>query len=183
MAKKPLAPQPASEEEQREEASHSEAESPSEEESEEESDNSSESEDDEDGEAFENVSVDFDFSEPQEGDYHGIKALLSSWAHDLQAEAPAIADLVLSQARIRDFPSVRVVRMDSNPLYQACCIFPCFSCPFPAERACDGADMWRGAQRDWHYRPPALLPHVQSRAGHSADSPQPLQGRRDQDCL
>lgn len=57
-----------------------------------------ESEDDEDGEAFESVTVDFDFTQPSEEDFHGIKLLLTNWL-DIQKEASALSDLIVARVR------------------------------------------------------------------------------------
>jgi protein BCP1 len=48
------------------------------------SDDPSASSDDEDGAAFDSVDVDFEFFDPQEGDFHGLRALLQSYLDGAQ---------------------------------------------------------------------------------------------------
>lgn len=58
-----------------------------------------ESEDDSDGEAFDSVTVDFDFSEPQEDDFLGLKVLLTNYLDGVTYDGSGLVDLVLKHVR------------------------------------------------------------------------------------
>ncbi|KAL6768482.1 hypothetical protein ACKKBF_B39305 [Auxenochlorella protothecoides x Auxenochlorella symbiontica] len=59
-----------------------------------------ESEDDSDGEAFDSVTVDFDFSEPQEDDFLGLKVLLTNYLDGVTYDGSGLVDLVLKHSKL-----------------------------------------------------------------------------------
>lgn len=63
------------------------------------SDEGAQSEDNSDGEAFDSVTVDFDFAEPQESDFLGLKTLLTNYLDGQQYDASGLVDLVLKHVR------------------------------------------------------------------------------------
>lgn len=59
-----------------------------------------ESEDDEDGEAFESINVDFEFFNPQEKDFHGLKALLKTLLDGEQYSCSELVDAIIEQEAV-----------------------------------------------------------------------------------
>ena len=53
------------------------------------------SSDDSDGEAFDSVTVDLDFAQPEEGDFLGLKTLLTNYLDGEKYDSSGLADLVL----------------------------------------------------------------------------------------
>ncbi len=63
----------------------------------EESSDGPESEDDEDGEAYKEVNVDFEFFDPAERDFLGLKALLNTWLDGQQYDCSGLIDDIIKQ--------------------------------------------------------------------------------------
>ena len=61
-------------------------------------DSSEESGDDEDGEAFDSINVDFEFYDPQEKDFHGLKALLHTYLDGEQYNCSELVQAIIEQA-------------------------------------------------------------------------------------
>lgn len=59
---------------------------------------SDESGDDEDGAAFDNIAVDFEFFNPQEADFHGLKALLHTYLEGRQYSCSELVEAVIGGA-------------------------------------------------------------------------------------
>lgn len=57
---------------------------------------SSESSDDEDGEAFDSIDVDFEFFDPEEGDFHGIKTLLTNYLDGEKFDSSNVVDELMA---------------------------------------------------------------------------------------
>lgn len=60
---------------------------------------SEESEDDEEGAAFDSINVDFEFFDPQEKDFHGLKALLHTYLDGEQFNCSELVDAIINQVR------------------------------------------------------------------------------------
>lgn len=75
-----------------------------------------ESEDDEDGEAFESINVDFEFFNPQEKDFHGLKALLKTLLDGEQYSCSELVDAIIEQASPSEATWFRA-DMDSNCIH------------------------------------------------------------------
>ena len=63
------------------------------------SDEDEEDEDDEDGEAFKEVQVNFQFFDPHEKDFHGLKALLHTYLDGQQYDCSGLVDTIIQQVR------------------------------------------------------------------------------------
>jgi protein BCP1 len=63
------------------------------------SDDDAQSEDDEDGDAFEEVNVDFQFFDPKEIDFHGLKALLHTYLDGGVYDGSGLAEAIIAQVR------------------------------------------------------------------------------------
>lgn len=61
------------------------------------SEESAESDDDEDGEAFDEVQVEFQFFDPAEKDFHGLKALLANFLDGEQYDSSGLVDTIIKQ--------------------------------------------------------------------------------------
>jgi hypothetical protein len=64
------------------------------------SDSEDGSEDDDDGEAFEEVKVDFQFFDPAEKDFHGLRALLHNFLDGEQYDASGLVDTIIKQVMV-----------------------------------------------------------------------------------
>lgn len=62
----------------------------------EEEDNEESSEDDEDGEAFDSIDVDFACDEPDEGDFHGLKTVLTHYLDGRQFSSSELVDAIIA---------------------------------------------------------------------------------------
>lgn len=61
------------------------------------SDEEDEDEDDEEGEAFDNIQVDFQFFDPQEKDFHGLKALMHTYLDGLDYDCSNLVETIIQQ--------------------------------------------------------------------------------------
>lgn len=52
-----------------------------------------------DGEAFDEVNVNFQFFDPQEKDFHGLKALLHTYLDGQQYDSSGLVDTIIKQVR------------------------------------------------------------------------------------
>ncbi|GFR40420.1 hypothetical protein Agub_g994, partial [Astrephomene gubernaculifera] len=59
-----------------------------------------ESEDDEEGEAYKEVNVQFEFFDPQERDFLGLKALLTTYLDGLQYDCSGLVDAIIKQTAV-----------------------------------------------------------------------------------
>lgn len=59
-----------------------------------------ESADDEDGEAFKEVNVQFEFFDPQEKDFLGLKALLNTYLDGQQYDCSGLVDAIIKQVSV-----------------------------------------------------------------------------------
>lgn len=59
-----------------------------------------ESEDDEDGEAYKEIDCAFEFFDPQERDYHGLRALLGTYLDGQQYDLSGLCDAVIRQTAV-----------------------------------------------------------------------------------
>ncbi|KAI8463810.1 MAG: p21-C-terminal region-binding protein-domain-containing protein [Monoraphidium minutum] len=64
------------------------------------SDEEGEDADDEDGEAYEQVDVDFQFFDPAEADFHGLKALLHTYLDGSPYDGSGLADAIIAQRTV-----------------------------------------------------------------------------------